>query len=434
MLRKWLLLLIICVGNAHAALDIEVTRAMDAAMPIAIVPFGGDGQAGLLVSTVVSQDLYRSGEFAPLDRSHMAQQPTNPEQVDTNYWRQLKMDSIVVGSVTNEGGDRYRVQYYLLDLYGNQASNKTPLLNETFTSNEMQLRSLAHHISDRIYEKLTGHKGAFATRIAYVNVKWHNGKLDEYRLEIADSDGYNAHALLTSREPIMSPSWSPNGKELAYVSFENNRAQIFISTVATGQRRVVSKQPGINGAPAWSPDGTKLAVVLSQQSVPKIYILNLASNQLEQVTTGPSIDTEPRFSPDGRSLFYTSNRGGQPQIYRVDLSSRAIERVTFEGDFNARAIPMSDGKGIVLIHRENGTYHIATQDLKTKQMLVLTQTKLDQSPSLAPNDRMVIYSTLAGNKRVLSACSVDGRVRLLIPIADGEVQDPAWSPYLTSRQ
>ncbi|MFI4956307.1 MAG: Tol-Pal system beta propeller repeat protein TolB [Gammaproteobacteria bacterium] len=417
---------------SHAALDIEVTRAMDAAMPIAIVPFEGDGQGSTEVADVVAQDLHRSGEFAPLDPAHMAQKPNNPVAVNTDYWRQLKMDAMVVGSVISQGGDRYKVQYYLIDLYGSQATNKTPLLDESFTVTGQQLRGLAHHISDRIYEKLTGHKGAFATRIAYVNVKWHNGKLDEYRLEIADSDGYNPRALLTSREPIMSPSWSPNGKELAYVSFENNRAQIFISTVATGQRRLISKQPGINGAPAWSPDGSKLAIVLSNQSVPKIYLMNLATNQLEQVTTGPSIDTEPRFSPDGRSLFYTSNRGGQPQIYRVDLGSRAIERVTFEGDFNARGIPTSDGKSIIMIHRENGMYHIAVQDLKTKQMLVLTQTKLDQSPSLAPNDRMIIYSTLVGNKRVLSACSVDGRVKLLIPIADGEVQDPAWSPYQSS--
>lgn len=435
MLRKWLLTWMIgCFALvAQAALDIEVTRAIDAAMPIAIVPFGGDASAGLLVSNVVAQDLYRSGEFAPLDRSHMAQQPTNPSQVDMNYWRQLKMDAMVVGTVTREGGDRYRVQYYLLDVFGHQTSSGKPLLDESFPANEMQLRSLAHHISDRVYEKLTGQKGAFATRIAYVNTRWNDGKLDEYRLEVADSDGYNPHALLTSHEPIMSPSWSPNGKEIAYVSFENNRAQIFISTVATGQRRSVSKQPGINGAPAWSPDGTRLALVLSQQSVPKIYILNLTNNELEQVTTGPSLDTEPRFSPDGQSLYYTSNRGGQPQIYRVHLQSRSIERVTFDGDYNARAIPTADGKSIVMIHRENGTYHIAVQDLKTKQMLVLTQTKLDQSPSLAPNDRMVIYSTLAGNKRVLSACSVDGRVRLLIPIADGEVQDPAWSPYPSLR-
>jgi TolB protein len=413
---------------AHAALDIEVTRAMDAAMPIAIVPFAGDGQASTDVADIIAQDLHRSGEFAPLDPTHMAQKPSDPIGVNTDYWRQLKMDSMVVGSVTSAGGDNYKVQYYLIDLYGSSSANKKPLLDESFTATGTQLRSLAHHISDRVYEKLTGHKGAFATRIAYVNVKWHNGKLDEYRLEIADSDGYNPRALLTSREPIMSPSWSPNGKELAYVSFENSRAQIFVSTLATGERRLISKQPGINGAPAWSPDGRKLAIVLSNQGAPKIFLMDLATNQLEQVTTGPSIDTEPRFSPDGRSLFYTSNRGGQPQIYRVDLGSRAIERITFQGDFNARGIPTSDGKSIIMIHRENGMYQIAIQDLQSKQLLVLTQTKLDQSPSLAPNDRMIIYSTLVGNKRVLSACSVDGRVRLLIPIADGEVQDPAWSP------
>lgn len=426
-MRHLLFLFTLCFGCAHAAIDIEVTRAMDAAMPMAVVPFKHDGQGATNVSEVIAQDLYRSGEFKPLAENNMAQKPSSPAEVDVEYWRRLKMDAMVVGDVTEVGADRYRVQYALLDLYpAGTGNSKTPLLQEAFTVTGPQLRSIAHHISDRIYEKLTGHKGAFSTRIAYVNVKWHNGKLDEYRLEVADSDGFNPRPLLTSREPIMSPSWSPDGKELAYVSFEKKRAQIYISNVATGQRRLVSKQPGINGAPAWSPDGSKLAIVLSHQKVPKIYLLTLATGALEQITTGPSMDTEPRFSPDGRSLYYTSNRGGGAQIYRINLASRDIERITFEGDYNARGIPTSDGRSLVVVHRENGMYQIAIQDLKTKHMLVLTQTKLDQSPSLSPNDRMVIYSTLVGNKRVLSACSVDGRVRLLIPVQDGEVQDPAW--------
>ncbi len=418
------------VSFAHAAIDIEVTRAMDAAMPIAIVPFKNDGQGGTDVSKIITADLSRSGEFSPLAESNMAQKPSRLSEIDIDYWRGLKMDAIVVGDVTHVGGDRYRVQFALSDVYSTQTGgvHKAPLLEENFTVSEKQLRSLAHHISDRIYQKLTGHKGAFSSRIAYVNVKWENGRLSEYRLEIADSDGYNPRAILASREPIMSPSWSPSGKEIAYVSFENKRAQIFISNIATGERRLISKQPGINGAPAWSPDGSKLAIVLSNKGAPKIYLLTLATGALEQVTSGPSIDTEPRFAPDGRTLYYTSNRGGQPQIYRVSLGSREIERVTFEGDFNARGIPTSDGSALVMIHRENGKYHIAVQDLKTKQLLVLTQTQLDQSPSLAPNDRMIIYSTLVGNKRVLSACSIDGRVRLLLPTAEGEVQDPAWGP------
>jgi len=203
-----------------------------------------------------------------------------------------------------------------------------------------------------------------------------------------------------------------------------------VADIATGQRRLISKKPGINGSPAFSPDGDKLAIVLSNQSTPKLYVVNLKNDMMEKITEGPSIDTEPEWSPDGKSLYYTSNRGGKPQIYRVDLDSKKIERVTFEGDYNARPVLTSDGRYMIMIHRFGGRFHIAAQDLKSGQVLVLTETQLDQSPSLAPNDRMVIYSTLQGGKRALSAVSIDGRVKLKIPTNEGEVQDPAWSPSM----
>lgn len=424
-----LMMLLSFFSCAHALLDIEVTQAMDAQRPIAVVPFAGEGGASTQLTEIIRHDLNRSGEFKVLPVSAMAQKPSSAQDVSVDYWRQIKMDSLVIGNVQSLPDNKYKVQYQLFDVYA-QANPGTPVMGETFTVTGPALRSLAHHIADQIYLRLTGNPGAFSSRIAYVNVRWKNNKIVEYRLEIADSDGYNPKPLLTSKEPIMSPAWSPDGKQLAYVSFENHRSQIYVADIATGQRRLISKKPGINGSPAFSPDGEKLAIVLSNQSTPKLYVVNLKNDMMEKVTEGPSIDTEPEWSPDGKSLYYTSNRGGKPQIYRVELDSKKISRVTFEGDYNARPVLTSDGRYMIMIHRYAGRFHIAAQDLKSGQVLVLTETQLDQSPSLAPNDRMVIYSTLQDGKRVLSAVSIDGRVKLKIPTNEGEVQDPAWSPSM----
>jgi TolB protein len=425
---RLLIAFLLCVScTAQAILDIEVTQAMDAAMPIAVVPFGGEALSPDKLTDIIRHDLNRSGEFKLLPIQSMAQKPTESSEVNVDYWRRIKMNALVVGRVEALPQNKFKVHYSLLDIYAADKAGK-PLLTESFTVPGSGLRTLAHHISDQIYQRLTGNPGAFSSRIAYINVLWKNNKISEYRLEIADSDGYNPKPLLTSREPIMSPAWSPDGKKIAYVSFENHRSQIFVADVATGQRRLISRKPGINGSPAWSPDGKKLAIVLSNQDTPKLHVVNLATDEVEQITQGPSIDTEPAWSPDGKSLYYTSNRGGKPQIYRVNLGSKSIDRVTFEGDYNARPTLTSDGRYLIMIHRFGGRFHIAAQDLKSSQVLVLTETQLDQSPSLAPNDRMVIYSTLQDGKRVLSAVSIDGRVKLKIPTNEGEVQDPAWSP------
>lgn len=413
--------------QAHAILDIEVTQGIDAAMPIAIVPFAGEQDMATKITDIIRHDLNRSGEFALLPVKSMAEKPSTPEAVTIDYWRRLKMDAVVIGNVERLENNKYKIQYYLFDVYAT-GEPVQPLMGQAFTVSETSLRALGHHISDQIYQRLTGNTGAFSSRIAYVNVKWEGDKLSEYRLEVADSDGHNPRPLLISSEPIMSPAWSPDGKKLAYVSFENFRSQIYVTDVASGKRKLISKQTGINGSPAWSPDGSKLALVLSHENVPKLYVMNMGNNKLEQVTDGWSIDTEPAWSPDGKYLYYTSNRGGKPQVYRVNIASKKIDRVTFEGDYNARPSITSDGRYLIMIHREEGRFHIAAQDLKTKQLMILTETQLDQSPSLAPNDRMIIYSTLQDGKRVLSAVSIDGRVKLKIPTDDGEVQDPAWSP------
>lgn len=426
------LFLLLYLPLTHAYLEIEITQGVDAAMPIAVVPFQGAESLpnDLNVSAIIHADLQRSGEFKLFSVKDMAQKPSSASEVESAYWRNLGQDALVIGEVMSMTGNRYQVRVTLLDLVAQSSTAAPkPLLVQEFTVDMHDLRHLAHHISDLIYEKLTGFPGAFSTRIAYVSLNWANGKPGQYRLEVADADGFNPQNILKSSEPIMSPAWSPDGKQLAYVSFENHRSQIYIVDVATGHRERVSSTPGINGAPAWSPDGKKLALVLSHENVPKIFILDLTNDKLTQVTDGAAIDTEP-FWLDGSHLLFTSNRGGQPQIYKVNLSSKKVERVTFTGEYNARASVTPNGEYMVMIHRNQGRYHIAAQNLRNNHILILTETNMDESPSLAPNGRMIIYGTVQGNKRVLSAVSIDGRVKLLIPTQEGDVQEPAWSPSL----
>lgn len=428
------LFLLLYLPITHAYLEIEITQGMDAAMPIAVVPFQGAESLphDLNVSAVIFADLQRSGEFKLFSIKDMAQKPSQVSQVEYSYWRNLGQEALVIGNITPLTGSRYQVNVNVLDLFTEGASNQAAkvVLTQEFVVDKHELRHLAHHISDLIYEKLTGFPGAFASRIAYISLNWVNGKPGQYRLEVADSDGFNPQTLLKSTEPMMSPAWSPDGQQLAYVSFENHRAEIYVTDVASGQRERVSHSPGINGAPAWSPDGRKLALVLSHQNVPKIFILDLTSDKLTQVTEGASIDTEP-FWFDSNHLLFTSNRGGQPQIYKVNLSSKKVERMTYTGEYNARPSVTPNGEYMVMIHRNQGRYHIAAQDLRNNHILILTETSMDESPSLAPNGRMVIYGTVDRNRRVLSAVSIDGRVKLLIPTRDGaDVQEPAWSPSL----
>jgi TolB protein len=432
MLKRLLSLFIIFyLPLTHAYLQIEITQGVDSAIPIAVVPFEGAQTLpkDLNVSDVITSDLTRSGEFKLFSEKDMAQKPSVASEVEYAYWRNLGQEALVIGEVIPMANNRYQVKVSLLDLFQSGTANPTPMLYREFTVDMKDLRHLGHHISDLIYQKLTGFPGAFSTRIAYVSLAWQNGKPGQYSLEVADADGFNPQTILKSKEPIMSPAWSPDGKQLAYVSFEKHRAQIYIADVATGQRRLVSSSPGINGAPAFSPDGKKLALVLSNGNVPKIFILDLSNDKLTQVTEGAAIDTEP-FWLDANHLLFTSNRGGQPQIYKVNLSNKKVDRLTFTGDYNARASVTPNGEYMVMIHGNKGRYHIAAQNLRNNHILILTETSMDESPSLAPNGRMVIYGTVHNNKRVLSAVSIDGRVKLLIPTREGDVQEPAWSPTL----
>lgn len=438
--------LILCAaaGNAAAVLNLELTKGVQGTLPLAIVPFAGQPdseQSPDNVRTVVNTDLQNSGRFNLMDKGQMQQKPSSADNVDFAYWQKQNMNYVVVGKVEAAGGDKYRVQFQLLNAYANKGGDNPKssapgwksavLLSDSFTVSANQLRGLSHHISDEIYENLTGDKGIFSTHIAYV-VAQQSTSGSQYALEVADMDGYNPKVLLKSAQPIMSPTWSPDGRGLAYVSFESGDPVIYVQDVATGSRQTVSSFEGLNSAPAWSPDSRRLAVVLTKSGAPKIFVMNLASKQLNQVTQGESLDTEPVWSADGNSIYFTSNRGGAPQIYRVDVGSGNVQRVTYTGNYNASASLSADGKVLAVLNGGANQFNIAVQDLAAGRYSVLTQGGNDQSPSMAPNGKMVIYATQAGGRGVLGIVSTDGKVKLTLPSREGDVREPAWGPFISS--
>lgn len=403
------------------ALDLELTQGINSALPIAINSFGRDNQ-GQELNAVLNSDLRLSGQFKIIG---------NPSGDDNNQvsvlsWRQAGADSLLTGLVSKIGSNHYNVSFELVDA----AANGRLLLKKSYQVSGNDIRPLAHHISDLVYEKLTGERGIFSTRIAYVLVQRAKGRT-RYSLEVADADGHNPQSLLVSAEPIMSPSWSPDGQQIAYVSFEKRKSQIYTVYVATGQRRLVTNFSGINGAPSWSPDGRQLAVVLSKSGSPKIYSVDLSSGNLKQLTFGEAIDTEPRFTPDGRGLLFTSGRGGSPQVYRLNLANGNVNRISYDGKYNARATYTPDQKRIVMLHKEEDSrFNIGVQEGDTGHITPLTFAALDESPSVSPNGRLILYATRYHDQGVLGIVSVDGRIRMRLPAREGDVQEPAWSPYL----
>jgi TolB protein len=418
---------------AFALLNLELTRGVAGAVPIAIVPFSVEGGAPSQdVSNIVSNDLQNSGRFKVYGRGTLTSLPKNVQEVQYNYFRQLGTDNLVLGQVREVGPNRYQVSFQLLDVFKGQSQGaQSVVMNQKYVVSGQQLRAVAHHISDLIYQHVLGVRGIFSTRLAYVVVQ-RSAQPTRYILEVSDQDGFNPRPLIVSYDPIMSPAWSPNGRQIAYVSFENRRASIYVEDVTTGARHIVSQYRGINGAPAWSPDGRKLAVVLSKDGSPNIYVLDLASHQLTQMTRDWSINTEPAWSRDGHSLIFTSNRGGGPQIYQLNLATRAISRVSYDGDYNARASFTTEGNHLVMLHREGGIFNIGLLDLDGGSFKLLTNSGADnESPSAAPNGSMVLYGTIDGGRSVLGMASSDGKVQIRLPARNGDVQDPAWSPFLS---
>ncbi|MBV9576820.1 MAG: Tol-Pal system beta propeller repeat protein TolB [Gammaproteobacteria bacterium] len=418
--------------SAYAILSMELTRGIAGAIPIAIVPFAVNGEIpSQNVSDIVTNDLTNSGRFKVAGKRSLTEFPSDARNVSTDYFRHLGTDNVVVGNIASLGGDHYQIGFQLLNIYQGDAT-KNVVLSKKYTVTGSQLRSAAHHISDLIYQQITGVRGIFSTKLAYVVVQRSaNPMATRYILEVADQDGYNPRPLLNSPEPIMSPSWSPNGRQIAYVSFENKHANIYLQNVSTGARTLLSGFPGINGAPAWSPDGHSLALVLSKSGAPNIYIMDVASRRLTQVTNDFYINTEPAWSPNGRSLLYTSNKSGGPQIYQINLGSNNATRISYDGDYNARASFTHDGKYVAMIHRVAGAYNIAVIDLDSGTTRVLNGSAIDSaSPSIAPNGSMVLYDTVSGGRNMLGMVSIDGNIQLQLPARNGEAQDPAWSPFL----
>jgi TolB protein len=410
---------------AASQVRIEITGGAESALPIAVVPFRENRVSpGLDMAQVIRDNLYRSGLFDPIRPSDYLGSPSRFEDVRFRNWRALGADTLVVGNVSPLDNGNYRVRYELLDVY---AGNR--ITGQRFSVSPEGLRNLAHTISDQVFEALIGRPGGFNTRVAYVEER---GNVDnpEYRLVVAEADGHRPQSILTSNEPLMSPDWSPDGEQLAYVSFESGRSsQIFIQDVASGERRTVASFPGINGAPAWSPDGEQLAITLSRGGNPDIYLIDInANSEPRQLTRHFGIDTEPTWSPDGQHLYFTSNRGGSPQIYRLPVSGGDAQRVTFEGNYNASPSVSEDGRFLAFAHQTDSGFKIAVQDLDQEFMSVLSDGQLDESPSFSASGSMIAYTRSSEQGTELATVSVFGRVQGQLIDFDHTVREPDWGP------
>jgi len=419
--------LLLAMGSANAELTIRITQGVGQQTPIAVVPFGFEGEAGsapLDVAGTIAADLQRSGRFAPTPRDRMLQTPTTGVEVDFDDWSMINVEALVVGEVTQTGANAYSLQFQLFDVYGRQQ-----LVGYRMPASRGTMRQAAHRLADMIYERLTGIQGVFATRVAYVTVE---GAADDrlYSLVVADADGENEQTIMESTSPIMSPAWSPDSRQIAYVSFEDNVSSIFVQTLRTGNRLKVSSRPGINGAPAFSPDGRKLVITLGgADGNPDIHVLDIASRELTRLTTNRAIDTEGSWSPDGEFIYFTSDRSGGPQVYRVPSSGGTPERVTFEGSYNARPRLSPKGDKLAMVHLDRGNYRIAVMDLGSSDVLVLSAGRQDESPSFAPNGDTLIYATRESRNGVLETVSVDGLVRQQLSSGSADVREPVWSPF-----
>ena len=435
----WVLFATMLAPGVHAAnsLDTIITdRGVDEPIRIAVVPFAIDVNSAAAAvelndlpnpSDIIAFDLARSGQFDPMPRENMLSYPSQSQDVFFRDWRILKTAYLVIGRVEAVQSDSMRMSFELYDVAG-----RRQIRSKEYLIAIDQWRDAAHQIADIVYAEITGVRGAFSSKIMYVLAQNSGTPQARYRLEIADADGQRARTLFSSPQPILSASWAPDGNRVAYVSFETGRPSIILQDVDGPYREQLTSFRGINGSPVFSPDGQELAMVLSRDGDPEIFIMNLATRKLRRITRHRSIDTEPSWAPDGERLIFTSDRGGRPQIYQVELATNFIERLTFVGDYNARARLLPDGEHLVFVHRREGVFHIAWQDLQRDNILVLTETNLDESPSLSPNGSMLIYATQYRGRGILSVVSIDGRVKYRLPSSVGDVREPAWSPFLNN--
>ncbi len=421
-LRPFLLLLALLTlpyASAQAQLTIEIVGGAGTAVPIAVVPLQGESAFPLGISGIVAADLARSGVFKMVDAGGVSPAPFRAEDVQAAAWRARGADAVVVGSMRPLPDGRVDVRFDLVDVV-----KQAKLAGMSYLVAPAQFRATAHKIADVIYEALTGDPGVFSTRIAYITKAG-----TRFQLLVADADGSDPQTVVTSNEPLLSPRWSPDGSRLAYVSFESRKPVVYVQNLGTGARTAVANFRGSNSSPAWSPDGRRLAVTLSRDGGSQIFVMSADGSDAKRVMSSGSIDTEAHFTPDGGSLLFTSDRGGSAQIYRLNLGSNAVERLTFEGSYNVSPRPYPDGKGFAFVRRDGGRYQIATQDYATKQVQVLTAGPGDESPSVAPNGKLILYANEVGGRGILAAVSSDGRVKQRLVAPAGDVREPAWGPF-----
>ena len=414
--------------SSWADLDtIIIDQGVDDPIRIAVVPFAlsEDLDSADNLANLIRFDLARSGQFDPVAPENMLSYPSTQDAVFFRDWRILQTAYLVIGQAQTNALGQIDVSYQLFDV-----ATQSQLQSVSFAISRDQWRDVGHKIADLVYTEVTGVRGAFSTKILYVLAQDIGTQNARYKLQVADVDGERARTLFDSSEPILSAGWSPDGRRVAYVSFDTGRPSIILQDIDGPSRERLTNFRGINGSPVFSPDGRQLAMVLSRSGDPEVFVMNLETRKLRRITRHPAIDTEPSWSPDGKYLVFTSDRGGKPQIYQLELATNFLERLTFVGDYNARARLLPDGRHLVFVHRRNGVFHIAWQDLLEDRLLVLTESSLDESPSLAPNGAMLIYATQDQNKGILAVVSVDGRVKYRLPSSAGDVREPAWSPFL----
>ena len=414
--------------TSMAELTIRITQGVGKQTPVAIVPFGvGSGLSKISenITEIITNDLLRSGRFSVTPVENMLQQPSTGAEIDFDDWSILGVEAVVIGKITEGRNNSYNIQFQLFDIY-----KREQIVGYRMPANEKTLRRSAHRIADMVFEELTGIRGVFDTKVAYVRSNASNEKRN-YTLVISDSDGENEQIVLESKDPIMSPAWSPDSRMLSYVSFEGNMSTIYVQNLRTGNRRKISELPGINGSPAFSPDGRKLVLTLGgSDGNLDIHVLDIATRNLKRLTYNRSIDTEATWAPNGEEIYFTSDRGGSPQIYKMKLNSDRASRVTFEGSYNARPRLSPDGNKLAMVHQYRGDYRIAIYDIEEKDLLILSSGSQDESPSFAPNSDTLIYATKFSVDGVLETVTADGLVRQRMAPKSGDIREPVWSPFL----